>query len=130
VATLRSDGEHLVLTLRPLEKLAALHGDVRVPLAQVRSVRKVDPWSSLRGLRAPGTGIPHVVAYGTFRSRQGKDFAAVKGKGAAVLVELDCRKPFKRLLVSATDAGRIATRLRLAARVKGRFRSLVRLGRR
>jgi hypothetical protein len=125
VATLRSDGEHLVLALRPLEKLAALHGDVRVPLDRVRSVRKVDPWRSLRGLRAPGTGIPHLVAYGTFRSRNGKDFAAVKGKGAAVLVELDARKPFARLLVSASDAGRVATRLRRVRRGRA-FRRMVR----
>ncbi len=124
MATLTSDGDHLVLKLGPLEKLAALHGDVRVPLEQVRAIRKVDPWRSLRGLRAPGTGIPYVLAYGTFRSRKGKDFAAVKGRGAAVLVELECRKPFKRLLVSAADAGRIATKLRRAARAKGRCRSL------
>jgi hypothetical protein len=36
-----------------------MHGDIRVPLSAVTSVRAVDdPWPELRGIRAPGTGLP------------------------------------------------------------------------
>ena len=42
----------------------------------------------LRGLRAPGTGIPGVIALGTWRSKGAKDFAAVYRGGPAVVVEL------------------------------------------
>ena len=39
-------------------------------------------------MRAPGTGWPGVIAVGTRRGSFGKDFAAVHGKGPAVVVEL------------------------------------------
>ena len=48
----------------------------------VTAVRVVDdPWPELRGMRAPGTGLPNVIAVGTRRGGFGKDFAAVHGNG-------------------------------------------------
>jgi hypothetical protein len=34
---------------------------------------------ALRGIRAPGTGVPCLLAYGTRRSPGGKDLALVRG---------------------------------------------------
>jgi len=59
MATLAVDGNELVVRLSALEKIGALRGNIRVPLASVRAVRVSEtPWSELRGVRAPGTGLP------------------------------------------------------------------------
>jgi hypothetical protein len=68
MAELQVDGGDLLVRLSPLEKLGALRGDVRVPLAAVCDIRWVDNlWPELRGVRAPGTGFPGVIALGTRR---------------------------------------------------------------
>jgi hypothetical protein len=117
VADLSADGDELVLHMGALEKAEAVHGDIRVPLSAVTAVRVVDdPWSELRGIRAPGTGIPGVIAVGTRRGNFGKDFAAVHGKGPAVVVELE-GADYERLIVSADDA---AARAAAIARAGGK----------
>jgi hypothetical protein len=115
VAELRVDGDELVLQLRPMEKAEGAHGDIRVPLSSVTAVRSVDdPWPELRGIRAPGTGLPNVIAVGTRRGGFGKDFAAVHGKGPAVVVELE-GADYGRLVVTADDAAVVAAGIAKAA---------------
>ena len=117
VADLEVDGDELVLHLRPLEKAEGAHGDIRVPLSAVTAVRSVDdPWPELRGIRAPGTGLPNVIAVGTRRGGFGKDFAAVHGKGPAVVVELQGAE-YSRFVVTADDA---AARARTIAMATGK----------
>jgi len=58
---------------------------------------------ALRGIRAPGTGIPGVIALGTRRFDGGKDFAAVRGDRSTVRVDLGDGSPFGRLVVSVDD---------------------------
>jgi hypothetical protein len=104
MAELRVDGADLVLHMSAVEKAEGFHGDIRVPLSSVTSVRAVDDaWPELRGMRAPGTGVPSVVAVGTRRGGFGKDFAAVHGKGPAVVVEL-AGAEYERLVLTADDA--------------------------
>lgn len=111
MATLKREGDDLVVRLNDLEKAGALHGDVRVPFSAVRAVRVSHrPFRDLRGIRAPGTGMPGVIALGTWRSRTGKDFAALYRGGPAVVVDLQGAQ-FSRLLVSAHDAETIAMTL-------------------
>ena len=63
-----------------LEKAEGFRGDIRVPLRAVSEVRAVDTaWPELRGVRAPGTGLPDVIAVGTRRGGFGKDFAPCTG---------------------------------------------------
>jgi hypothetical protein len=114
VAELRVEGTELVLDMGTLEKAEGFHGDIRVPLRGVTSVRVVDdPWPELRGMRAPGTGLPHVIAVGTRRGGFGKDFAAVHGKGPAVVVELEgC--DFERLVVTLDGAAQTVDTIRSA----------------
>jgi len=110
-----SDGRNLVLRLRPLEMLGAASGNIRVPLSSVTAVEAdADPWSDLRGLRAPGTGIPGVIAYGTRRYRGGKDFALVLGRRAALRVDLDSASPYRRLLVTVADPQQAVAEVRAA----------------
>ena len=105
MAGLAIQGDELVVTLSPFERMAALHGDVRVPLGAVSEIcLESDPWCALRGIRAPGTGFPGVIAYGVRRGTGGRpDFAAVLGRGAAVRVELAEGAPYARLLVTVAD---------------------------
>jgi hypothetical protein len=107
MATVRREGDELVVLLNDLEKLGALRAFVRVPAAAVRSVRVSEsPFRELRGIRAPGTGFPGIVALGTWRYRGGKDFVAVYRGEPAVVVELE-GAPFARLVVSSHDAVRL-----------------------
>ena len=112
MATLSRVGDDVVVRLNDLEKAGAFRGDIRVPVSAVRLVRvSTSPFRDLRGMRAPGTGFPGVIALGTWRYRGGKDFAAVYRGGPAVVVEL-AGAEFKRLLVSAHDASAVAESLR------------------
>jgi hypothetical protein len=115
VATFQVDGQDLCLRLSWVEKLEAAHGNVRVPLASITAVRAVDnAWPELRGIRAPGTGLPGVIAVCTRRGPFGKDFAAVHGKGAAVVVELE-GAPFARIIATTPDANDMAAMIRGSA---------------
>ncbi len=113
MATIELDGRDAVVRLTPLEKLGALRGDVRVPLAAVRGSRVVTrPGAEVRGLRAPGTAVPGVVAVGTWRrGRRVKEFVAVHGTQAGIIVDLDpAQARFARLVVSLPEpeeAGRL-----------------------
>ena len=107
MARLADDGQHLVLRLSRLEKLGAFRRrDLRFPKSAVRELRVTErPWAELRGLRAPGTAFPGVIALGTWRRREGADFAAVYRRRQAIVVELGEEAwPFVRLVVSVDDA--------------------------
>jgi hypothetical protein len=105
MASLVIERDELVVRLSQLEQLAAFRGDVHIPLGSVESVSaEKDPYSALRGVRAPGTGVPRMCAYGVRLMTGGRpDFAAVHGRGPAVRVELAPDAPFGRLLVSVDD---------------------------
>lgn len=107
MARLNVDGPDLVVHLSLLEQLGAVRGDVHVPLSAVRSA-EVDqqPWSSLRGICSPGTGIPGVIALGIRRHSGGWEFAALHGQRPAVRVDLDRPSHFGRLVVSVPDPDR------------------------
>ena len=112
MATLTVEGDELVLRLSSMEKLGALRGDVRLPLADVEGVAVSEaPFRELRGIRAPGTGWPGKIALGTWRYRGGRDFAALRGGQPGVIVSLR-DGPFRRLLVSAGDAQGLAQQIR------------------
>ena len=106
MATLEVHGDDLVVSLTAWERAAAMRREIRVPLGSVRSIcADPDPWSALRGIRAPGTGIPGMIAYGVRRlTGSAPDFAAVHGRGPAVRVDLAPGAPFSRLLVTVDDA--------------------------
>ena len=115
MAELQIEDSELVLHLSSVEKMEGLHGDVRVPLSSVTAARSVDDlWQELRGMRAPGTGVPGTLAVGTWRGGFGKDFAVVHGHGPGVVVEV-AGEEYARLLVSMADADVIATHLATVA---------------
>ncbi len=114
MADLRTEDDEVVLHMSALEKAEGFHGDIRTPLSAVTVVRVVDTaWPEPRGVRAPGTGVPDVIAVGTRRDGFGKYFAAVHGKGPAVVVELKGDE-YGRLIVTADDADAVASAIRAA----------------
>jgi len=105
------EGQDLAVVMNGLERLGALRRAVRVPVSSVQAVRvSTSPWSELRGIRFPGTGFPGVIALGTWRGRFGRDFAAIYGRRAAVVVELQGAE-FSRLIVSCAGAEAVAAGL-------------------
>jgi hypothetical protein len=119
MATIAVDGNDLVVRLSALEKIGALRGNIRVPLASVRAVRVSDsPWSELRGIRAPGTGLPGVISLCTRRGPGVHDFVAVYGRRPALVIEMTGAS-FDRLVVSCTNAAEAAARAADITRASG-----------
>jgi hypothetical protein len=100
---LRTDGTTVECVLSRWETVGALHRSPTAALADLERIRLVpDPWRAevLRGMRAPGTGIPWVILLGTMRRRGGKDFCAVRGRRPAYVLDF-ARGEFDRWVVSA-----------------------------
>lgn len=111
------DGSELVVRMSAWERMAAMRGDIRVPLSAVTAVAiEPRPWSALRGIRSPGTGWPGVIAYGVRRlTGERPDFAAILRKRPVVRVELDPPSAFAQLLISVSDGERAVELVRAAA---------------
>jgi hypothetical protein len=92
----------LILQLSWREKIFAFHGNPRTKTSDlIATTISNKPWSTevLRGVRAPGTGIPYVVLLGTMRYRRGKDFTAIYNRGPVRIYEFSAGE-FKRWIVS------------------------------
>lgn len=105
--TLAIERRELVVHLSLAAKLAAIHGDARFPLASVTDVT-VEPnvWGALRGIRAPGTGVPYMLAYGTRRW--------LGGKQPGLRVDFGDGAPYARLVVTVADPQASAAAIRSA----------------
>jgi hypothetical protein len=112
MASMSLTADELLLTLSTREKLAGLHGDIRVPLEAVRAVRvEPDALAAVRGLRAPGLAIPGRTKIGTWRRRGSKGFVVARRGTPAVRVGLS-GTGYDELLVSTEDAQAVADRIR------------------
>ncbi|MGV0837940.1 hypothetical protein [Mycolicibacterium thermoresistibile] len=111
MAEIRYDGSDLVVELSTGEKIAALHGDVRVPRAAVRTIDVVDDaLGAVRGVRAPGLGLPGCAKIGTWRRRDGHTFAVARAGRPGVRIRLDGQR-YAELVISVPDAERVAATL-------------------
>jgi hypothetical protein len=87
------------------EKLGAFANSQEISLFGIESVEIVEnPWTSaiLKGVRAPGTGIPFVVLLGTMRYRGGKDLCAIYKRRPNAIVTLKSG-PYKRWIFEIKD---------------------------
>jgi len=108
------DGK-VALRLTRLEHVEGFRRDLAAPVGSVTAARVVaDPWAELRGIRAPGTGVPGRVAVGTRRGSFGKDFAAVHGKVPGIVVEFSGQE-FQRWVVTVDDPDAVAATVSAAA---------------
>jgi hypothetical protein len=98
----------LRVRLSTAEKLLALHGrDIEVPLTEITAIETVEEiYGQLRGLRLPGTGLPGVLAIGTWRGRADgeafHDFALIHRRGPGVVVATN-GGDYARILLSTDD---------------------------
>ena len=102
MAALSIDGEQLNVELSGWEKIGSIRrSDVSVPMSAVVSVKRLDnARDGIRGIRAPGTGLPGVIALGSWRKRGSVDFVAVSRNEPGYVVELEGER-FDRLVISS-----------------------------
>jgi hypothetical protein len=96
------ENRELILKLSLRERIFGLHSNPRARISDlVSTTEAANPSSTevLRGVRAPGTGIPYVVLLGTMRFKGGKDFTAIYKRGPVKIYEFSCGE-FKRWIVS------------------------------
>ena len=96
------DSDALEVQLSPVERTLALRKkSIRIDRAHIRKVQLTeDPFSWLRGVRAPGSHVPHRLAYGTWKSVFGDDFAAVRSGRPGVVIDLEGDDEFVRVVVA------------------------------
>jgi hypothetical protein len=102
VAQVIEENGELILKLSRLEKIYSLHQNIRVKTSDLVSITEYEkPWNNkvLRGFRAPGTGLPFVILFGTMRFRGGKDFVAIYKRGPVKVYEFKAGE-FKRWILS------------------------------
>ena len=111
MARLLINGESLHLSLSGWEQLGSLHADIRVPLSHIIKAEIAEnPWRILRGIGAPGLGIPRFIMLGTMRAKRKKDFCAIYRRRIAVVVHLR-DEPFERLIVTCDESEKIVRRV-------------------
>ena len=100
------------------EKLGSLRGDLFIPVTSLRGASSErgqgyagTRWARLArlGLRLPGTYVPGLAIYGTYRSKT-KDFVAWK-RGQQVLQLNLSGKPYSRVFVGVSDAAALADQI-------------------
>ena len=102
MAKVIENGDQLILQLSWREKIGGLHRSISVNKSDlVKKTVHQNPWSKevLRGVRAPGTGIPYVILLGTMRFKGGKDFIAIYTRRPVSVYEFKSGE-FKRWIVS------------------------------
>lgn len=114
MASLRVHSDRLEIHLTPAERYLALRrDDIVVSRENIRSVTITeDPWIWIRGIRAPGTTVPLVLAVGTWKFHGGKDFLAIKGKRQAVVIDL-VDADFSRVILSTNHAPTLIASLKM-----------------
>lgn len=111
------DGDVLDIQVQGVHKLWALKSSLRVPLADVRSVRQDPARASAAwpGLRVPGTYIPHVYAAGTFyQSDFRPDFWSVREPENAVVIQCTDGAAYDEIIVEVERPAETVTMINAA----------------
>jgi hypothetical protein len=102
MARVIEEGNNLILKLSMWEKIGGLYKDLLVSKdLLVKKTVFQNPWSKevLKGVRAPGTGIPYVILLGSMRYKGGKDFTAIYKRRPVTVYEFKDGS-FKRWIVT------------------------------
>ena len=117
MASLSVHPDRLEIHLSRAEKtLSRRRDNIVVQRENIRSVIITeDPWIWLRGIRAPGSIVPGVVAAGTWSFHGGKDFIAIKRQRMAVVIDL-ADEEFARVILTSQFAPDLIASLKLEPR--------------
>lgn len=88
----------VVVDLSKLEELASLTRSLEIPLKNVRGATVDEGILKHLGLRAPGTGLPGVIAAGTFYKDGDRQFVYWHRGETPVVIELTHEK-YDRLII-------------------------------
>jgi hypothetical protein len=109
------EDDRVVVRFTGRQAVMALAREVSVPVQHVRDARvEQDGWDVELGWRVGGTAVPRRLAFGRFRKKGERTFAAVYAGEPALVVELE-GDHYNRLVVSVDDAEGAAQRVRAAA---------------
>jgi hypothetical protein len=117
MAEIRIENGEVIVHLSLLEKAGALHSDVHFPRSAVIAVRVVEnPFAEIEGIRFPGTGVPGLIALGTWRRKEARDFVCIYRGQPGVVVEIDSRAAaYKRVILSSRDPNGVGRLLGMQA---------------
>ena len=97
------------------EKIGGLHGDLAAPLNRVRDAEAVaEPYLVVRGIRAPGLGVPGRIKIGTWRSKGCRTFAVARRGQPGVRIRLH-DNTFDQVVLSVPDGPGLVAAIRKAA---------------
>ena len=98
---------HMLVHLSLAEKIFSLHGNLKLPAALIKGAEVADKevWKTL-GLRLPGTGVPTMLAYGSFWRKAGWTFALWRASSETLSITLNkgAGNRYKRLVIAVDDA--------------------------
>ena len=103
------------LRMSRVERTLSFHRDpIVIERDDIRSVAITeDPWTWIRGIRAPGTFLPLTLAAGTWKFHGGRDFLLIKGKQrTAVVIDVE-GADWSRVIVSTPRASELIEALRI-----------------
>lgn len=85
------------------ERIAAVRGDIHLDPATIAEAEVVDSGlATVRGVRAPGLGLPGYAKIGTWRHRGAVTVAIVQGRGSALHLRTSAG-PVRDVLVTTDD---------------------------
>ena len=106
-------GDRLRVRLDGWDRVWAFKRELEVPLAHVRGVEPAPAEIRPRGLRAPGSYWPGLIAAGTYRRRAGKEFWSVRDRSRAVVVHV-ADDAYDRLVLQVPDPSATIAEIRRA----------------
>jgi hypothetical protein len=109
MAHLFINGDKVQFKLSIAESLGAFARTQEIAISEIDSVEIVpNPWTNqvLKGVRAPGTGIPFVVLLGTMRYRGGKDLCAIYKRRPSAIITVKSG-PYKRWIFEIKDMSEV-----------------------
>ena len=111
-------GDRLLVRLTGWDRIWALKGGLNVPLAHVRGTEFAPAGIKPKGLRAPGSYLPGVIAAGTYRWRGHREFWSVRHVNKAIVLHVQ-DDGYDRLVLEVADPAAAVTAINDAvARIK------------
>jgi len=103
VGTIDIENGKLIFRLTGVDKVLALKSELKVPLTHVKSVlTEKAAWNYFKMLKLAGARLPHVIASGSFVSKDGLLFYDMHDPDKCVTAELVGEK-YKKIVFEVED---------------------------